>query len=280
MPGASKQRMLYRHLPGRITLVAAMTAALLTGSSKRIDTTEGKLLAALAAGNEQMLVEAIKTHGGIDALVQLCDESPASTDPSAEVAITNLLQMVQPRSREDRDAIRQAALSVLRTTEDRQIALGLTDLLLRQTLEEQREQPGGEHQALAKVLLADILRGAVHPGIITRAAIEVAVFRIDEASPAQTRLLTAFCDLSTEAGNYGLETVSVVRDQTAPAPPVRSEPVKSSSISSARFLIFLIGTGAVLVVFIALPLMMRIAGRPIGGQAGRRHRVPEYNRTG
>ena len=188
-----------------LLLFVLTTALALTASPTQSETLESHLKIALRNSDDSTFLQIIRAREGIDALLQLGDESPASTKGSLEVAIANKLQTIRPGSNEDREAIRQASLSVLRTTDDRQVAIGLVYQLVGSATE-------------AGTLYTEMLRGAVHPQIISRAVAEASIFAKEAKDPSRSALLDELSNLAGGPQNW-FETASLKREPVVSATP-------------------------------------------------------------
>jgi hypothetical protein len=95
----------------------------------------------------------IRTPAGIQQALELCDGHP-----EFETALSNWLETAEPTSPADRKAVRETALRLLGDTTDLQLALGLSDGLLRHDLEDVKRDQTIVPQQLARSLYAGIRR--------------------------------------------------------------------------------------------------------------------------
>jgi hypothetical protein len=95
----------------------------------------------------------LKTPSGIQSALERCDGHP-----DFETALANWLEQAQPRSAEEREAIRKTSLRLLEDTSDRQVVLALLDGLMRQALSDLSRDPAIVPQELAKSLYFAIAR--------------------------------------------------------------------------------------------------------------------------
>jgi hypothetical protein len=95
----------------------------------------------------------IRTPAGIQNLLERCDAHPVF-----ETVLANWLEMAEPASPEDRQAIRKTSLRLLEDTNDPQLVLGLTDGLLRHALEDIKRDPAIVPEEFARALYADIAK--------------------------------------------------------------------------------------------------------------------------
>ncbi len=95
----------------------------------------------------------IRTEAGMQAALERCDGHP-----EFETALANWLEAAEPSSPADRRAVREASLRLLEDTADRQLALGLSDGLLRHALEDVKRDQTIAPQGLARALYGDISR--------------------------------------------------------------------------------------------------------------------------
>ena len=156
-------------------LLIPLSALLLSASPTQFEILENRLKTALRSGDESGLLAVIVNREGIDALVQLCDDSPARVENSLEVAIANILQAARPRTPEEIIAVRRASLAVLRTTDDPQIALGLSYHLLNSSPDD------------SETLRKDALANAVHPELVSRTIADASILLrniSEETAPA------------------------------------------------------------------------------------------------
>ena len=93
----------------------------------------------------------IRTRSSIQRTLERCDGHP-----DFETALANWLEMAEPSSPEDRQAVRETALRLLEDTTDGQLVLGLGDGLLRHALEDIKRDPAIVVEALARALYSDI----------------------------------------------------------------------------------------------------------------------------
>ena len=93
----------------------------------------------------------IRTPPGIQRTLEHCDGHP-----DFETALANWLEMAEPSSPGDRQAVRETSLRLLEDTTDRQLVLGLSDGLLRHALEDINRDPAIVAEELARALYADI----------------------------------------------------------------------------------------------------------------------------
>ena len=103
--------------------------------------------------NRKQALPASRTPAGIQAALERCDGHPAF-----ETALANWLETAEPRSREEREAVRNTSLRLLEDTTDTQIVFGLIDGLLRHALEDVRRDPASAPNEVAVALYADIGR--------------------------------------------------------------------------------------------------------------------------
>jgi hypothetical protein len=93
----------------------------------------------------------IRTPPSIQRTLEHCDGHP-----DFETALANWLEMAEPSSWGDRQAVRETSLRLLEDTTDRQLVLGLSDGLLRHALEDLKRDPAIVAEELARALYADI----------------------------------------------------------------------------------------------------------------------------
>jgi hypothetical protein len=93
----------------------------------------------------------IRTPSGIQRSLEHCDGHP-----DFETALANWLEMAEPSSPRDRQAVRETSLRLLEDTTDRQLVLALSDGLLRHALEDIKRDQSIVPEALARALYADI----------------------------------------------------------------------------------------------------------------------------
>jgi hypothetical protein len=95
----------------------------------------------------------ISTPAGIQVALERCDGHP-----DFETALANWLETAEPRSREEREAVRNTSLRLLEDTTDSQIVFGLIDGLLRHALEDVRRDPANAPKNVALTLYGNISR--------------------------------------------------------------------------------------------------------------------------
>ena len=93
----------------------------------------------------------IRTPYGIQRTLEYCDGHP-----EFETALANWLEVAEPSSPADRQAVRETSLRLLEDTTDRQLVLGLGDGLLRHHLEDVKRDPAIVPKDLARALFASI----------------------------------------------------------------------------------------------------------------------------
>jgi hypothetical protein len=86
----------------------------------------------------------IRTSSSIQRTLEHCDGHP-----DFEMALANWLEMAEPSSPRDRQAVRETSLRLLEDTTDRQLVLGLSDGLLRHALEDIKRDPAIVAEELA-----------------------------------------------------------------------------------------------------------------------------------
>ena len=97
--------------------------------------------------------DSIKTSAAIQRTLERCDGNPGF-----ETALVNWLEMAEPSSPAERQAVRETSLRLLEDTTDLQLALGLSDGLLRHALEDIRRSQAVVPEVLARALYQDIGR--------------------------------------------------------------------------------------------------------------------------
>jgi hypothetical protein len=95
----------------------------------------------------------IRTAGGVQSALERCDGHP-----DFETALANWLEVAEPSSPADRRAVREISLRLLADVTDRQVALALSDGLLRHALEDVKRDESVVPQKLAEALYADFWR--------------------------------------------------------------------------------------------------------------------------
>src|SRR5580704_11356734 len=130
----------------------------------------------------------IRTPSGIQMTLERCDGHPVF-----ETALANWLEMAEPSSREDRQAVRKTSLRLLEDTSEPQLVLGLIDGLLRHALEDLKMDPAIVPQELARALYADIAR-AVRARKSKVAAILVPAYGLREDGTVRNERQTSFIE--------------------------------------------------------------------------------------
>lgn len=235
-------------------LTPLLAAVVLAAWPARCESLENQLKAALRTADEGRLLEALRTPGGRDSLLQLCDESPANMAGSFEIAAANMLQAIRPSSAEDRRIVRQASLAVLHTTDDRQVALGLTDQLLRYALEDVRQNGAAETRGLAEAVHEDLLNGAVHPEIVSQSVKDLSAFSEPLSGPRQALFLQQISSLAQPGVQYAVVTAFLKRESPAlPAQPSMPAPAQADSHEIA-ILLGVLGAVVGVVLYCALKI--------------------------
>lgn len=93
----------------------------------------------------------IRTSDGIQKTLEHCDGHPAF-----ETALANWLERAEPSSPAERRAVRETSLRLLEDTTDSQLVLGLSNGLLRHTLQDVKANKDVAPGVFADVLHADI----------------------------------------------------------------------------------------------------------------------------
>jgi hypothetical protein len=97
----------------------------------------------------------IRTPSGIQQTLERCDGHP-----EFETALANWLETAEPTLPADRQAVREASLRLLVDTTDRQLALGLSDGLLRHAMADIKRDPALDPDEVARALFAAIRKAA------------------------------------------------------------------------------------------------------------------------
>jgi hypothetical protein len=113
--------------------------------------TSGALIISAQIQRDVDFADLIRTPSSIQRTLEHCDGHP-----DFETALANWLEMAEPSSRWDRQAVRETSLRLLEDTTDRQLVMGLSDGLLRHALEDIKREPAIVAEELARALYADI----------------------------------------------------------------------------------------------------------------------------
>jgi hypothetical protein len=107
----------------------------------------------ISAQTPSDFADLIRTPASIQRTLEHCDGHP-----DFETALANWLEMAEPSSPAEREAVRNTSLRLLADTTDGQLVLGLSDGLLRHALEDLNKDRAIVPEELAHVLYADIGR--------------------------------------------------------------------------------------------------------------------------
>ena len=138
--------------------------------------------------------ELIGTPSGIQRTLEHCDGHP-----DFETALANWLELAEPSSPQERQAVHETSLRLLEDTTDRQLVLGLSDGLLRHALEDIKRNPAIVAEELARALYTDIGK-AVNKQKYKAAAVLVPASGLGEdgtvTDERQARFLEYFLNLA------------------------------------------------------------------------------------
>jgi hypothetical protein len=160
--------------------------------------------------------ELIRTPEGIQKTLEHCDGYPAF-----ETALANWLERAEPSSPAERHAVRETSLRLLEDTTDGQLVLGLTDGLLRHTLQDVKRNQDVAPEVFADVLHADI-RKAVGRKRSKVEAVAVPAYGLavdgTVADERQATFLERFLDLAEPRVAHNIHP-----SQRPPADPLQSD---------------------------------------------------------
>jgi hypothetical protein len=148
----------------------------------------GTLLISAQIPRDTDFADLIRTPSGIQTTLERCDGHP-----DFETALANWLEMAEPSSPADRQAVRATSLRLLEDTADRQLVLGLSDGLLRHALEDMKRDPSIDAEALARALYADIAK-AVRKRKSKAEAIVVPAYGLQEDGTVKNEKQASFIE--------------------------------------------------------------------------------------
>ncbi len=169
----------------------------------------------------------IRTPAGIQATLERCDGHP-----DFETALANWLETAEPRSQEEREAIRKTSLRLLGDTTDSQVVFGLIDGLLRHALEDVKRDPSVDPKSVAQALYADISRSVSRQRHKTKELAALADGLAEGGVVTDTRQDSFVRDIMRLAEPRALNPVSAANIRPAKAPPQPSFTPRPTAVST------------------------------------------------